>query len=389
MIWTISALVKLSGTAPHRIGRNGYGCGKPHSPRFPSSILKHHFAAFLIGLLVIPLSTAGAFDPAAAEIKDRIFRGIELTIENEFEAATEIYRGLVAEYPDEPVGYFYLAAVLQSQMLDEEDYSHQTRFEDWINKCLQKAKERQKDRHVDPWLLFYEGNAYLYQSFLKSKLGNWWGAYRDARKGAGRLQEVLELDSAFYDAYLGIGSYKYWKSARMKLIRWLPFVPDEREAGIRMVKEAIDKGEYVELIGRDQLVWILLDAGRLQEAKRYARENHQRYPRSRFFLWTLVEVLYRSGEWEEAYQKYGRLLNEVRQIPNNNHYNEIECLLKMADIDYNRGNRAHADSLIGELFALQLQPEIRERARSRLERALKLKLEYSEQASQPVRGGLE
>ena len=35
------------------------------------------------------------------------------------------------------------------------------------------------------------------------------------------LQQPFELDSAFYDAYLGVGSYKYWKSSKGKFLTWL------------------------------------------------------------------------------------------------------------------------------------------------------------------------
>lgn len=337
---------------------------------------------FIVGILSIgwsfpPEVSAGgtADNPAAPHVRDQVLKGIELTILTDFESAERIYQELIQEYPDEPIGYFYMAAVLQSEMLDREDFNHTDEFESFINKCVQKSKSLQKQRGDDPWLLFYEGNAYLYQSFFKSKLGNWWGAYRDAAKGVNRLEKALELDSTFYDVYLGIGSYKYWKSAKIKFLTWLPFVADQREDGIEMVKKAFELGEYSRLIGRDQLAWILLDAGRLEEAKKYALENYQAYPESRFFQWTLVEVLFRMKEWDEAYREYGILLNAEREIPDRNHYNEVECLLKMAEIDFEKGNFSSADSLVTELFNMRLEAAIKERARSKLKRALKIRLE--------------
>ena len=339
-------------------------------------------ARIVFSLVVIIISIGWSFtsdelarNPSPRDVRNKILKGIELTILTDFENAEKIYKGLIEEYPDEPIGYFYMAAVLQSEMLDREDFSQPDICEDFIEKCVQKSKSLQKERDNDAWLLFYEGNAYLYRSFLKSKLGKWWGAYRDAGKGVNRLERTLELDSTFYDVYLGIGSYKYWKSAKIKFLTWLPFVADEREAGIEMVKKAIELGEYSKLIGRDQLAWILLDAGRLEEAKKYALENYQAYPESRFFQWTLVEVLFRMKEWKDAYQNYNSLLHAERQIPDRNHYNEVECLLKMAEIDFESGNLSRADSLVTELLNVQMIPAVRERARSKLKKALKIRLE--------------
>lgn len=330
--------------------------------------------------LVVVCSVGWATNPSSPPLRERILKGVELTILGDFENAKVLYQDLIEEYPEEPVGYFYSAAVLQSQMLDEEDYSPKGQFDKLLEMSIEKSRQLQKARPDDPWLRFYEGNSYLYRSFLKSKLGDWWGAYRDAGKGANRLKKALEIDSTLYDAYLGIGSYKYWKSSKIKFLRWLPFVSDERQTGIRMVEKSVEKGIFVELIARDQLAWIMLDAGRFDDARQYALKNYQQYPKSRFFLWTLVEVLYRAGDWDEAYRKYQLLLPAVRQIPNNNHYNEIECLLKMAEIDFKRGNTIRADSLVTQIFDIKLEPEIRQRARPKLERALEVRLKYADAA---------
>ena len=341
------------------------------------SKLKH------IVLVILLFPTVGwPFNPSSPEIKTRINKGIELTILCNFDSAKTIYENLINDYPEEPAGYFYMAAVIQSQMLDEENFSYKTDFENLVEKCIEKSIQLQSDRKNDPWPLFYEGNAYLYQSFLKSKLGNWWGAYRDAGKGVNRLENALELDSTFYDANLGIGSYKYWKSSKMKFLSWLPFVSDEREQGIRLVKKSIELGDFVDLIGRDQLAWILIDAGRLDDANKYALQNYELYPESRFFQWTLAEVMYQRKELEEAYQKYILLYQSVQKIPDNNHFNEVSCLLRMAEIDYEQGNIAKTDSLLSELFKIKLISQVRKRARSKLKQALKLKLQCSEMLSQ-------
>ncbi|MFQ5583424.1 MAG: tetratricopeptide repeat protein, partial [Calditrichia bacterium] len=349
---------------------------------FPCFI--HVAKVILLWLLLQFNAQMLANNPLGPEVEDRIMDGIEFTILNKFDEAEKIYRELTTQYPEEPMGYFYLAAVIQSEMLDREDYSRQAEFEGMIKTCIDKSVNLQKKRKGDPYLLFYEASAYLYRSFMQSKQGKWWPAYRSASRGANRLTKVLKADSSFYDAFLGIGSFKYWKSSKTKFVRWIPFIPDEREKGIRMVKKAVEKGAYVRFIARDQLAWILLDAGRTGEALQCARENYRLYPQSRFFRWTLVNIYDKAGDMENAYNLYQKLLVELRAMPENNHYNEIGCLLRMAEIDFARGNIAGANTLATEIMSLKLDSNIRKRARNKLKKALKLKKECEKALSHAV-----
>jgi hypothetical protein len=125
-----------------------------------------------------------------------------------------------------------------------------------------------------------------------------------------------------------------------------------------------------------------MDANKLEEAKKYALQNYKLYPDSRFFQWTLNEVYYRNKEWNKAYHGYDLLLQNVKNIQNSNHYNEIACMLRMAEIDYETGQLEKADSLVSVLFKIKLEPEVKKRARSKLKRALKIKLQCAEAHSE-------
>lgn len=325
------------------------------------------FFQFLAGAIVF------AGSPSDREIEKQIENGIERTILNDFPGAESIFKNLIHQYPAQPFGYFYLGATYQAEMLDRENYDKLDDFTAAMERAIELSKEVQEQNGEDAWACFFEGSAYLYRSFMDNKLKKVWGAYRNAVKGAGRLEKVIELDSTFYDAYLGVGSYKYWKSSKTKMLAWLPILKDERDRGINMVQTAVQKGNFVKLIGRDQLAWILLDSGKNQEALQLAIANHRLYPESRFFMWTLVEIYYRDEQWEEAFNLYQKLLYLLRELPHNNHYNEVTCLLRMAEVYYMQGDFISSDSLASEILSLKLSEEVRERVKPKLKRALKLK----------------
>ncbi len=311
--------------------------------------------------------------PENPEIARRIERGIILTIRNEFHQAEQVFRDLIADYPRRPAGYFYLGATYQALMLDRENYDSLQAFRKVMKTAIQRAKELLKQNKNDTWALFFEGSAYLYISFIDSKLGKIWGSYRNASRGVGRLKKILKYDSTFYDAYLGVGSFTYWKSSKMKSLKWLPFISDQRRKAIPMMELAISKGRFTRLVGRDQLAWVYLDDGKPEEALRLALENYRLYPESRFFQWTLVAAYYRSEKFEEAFRLYQQLLQEIRQLPENNHYNEIVCLLRMAEIEYRRAHYAGVEKLTSELLSLSLTEDVRKRSRKKRKQALELK----------------
>lgn len=331
---------------------------------------------WILGLLFIFLFSFEhglAVQPDEEPLRGKIMEGILLTIDNRFDEAERLYEELIRQYPDHPMGYFYKGATIQAQMLDAEDYSRRKEFFHLMALTINKARALRKVRPSDAWLFFYEGSAFLYRSFMKSKQGSWFGAYRDAVRGVGRLELALKQDSTLYDAYLGLGSYKYWKSARANFLLWLHFISDEREEGIELVRKSIRKGQFVYWIGRDQLCWILLDKGDCRQALQLARENHRAYPRSRFFRWTLVEAAFKCGEYDLSAELYHQLLEEVKQLPKNNHYNELECLVRLAEIGVKNQNWEVAYRYADEALRIPLSSDIRKRAEKKMQRALKAK----------------
>lgn len=324
----------------------------------------------LLGLFILQ---AKAIDVEEDPLKSQILRGIELTIDNQFLQAMAIYQGFIQTYPDHPIGYFYAGALVQAQMLDSEDYSQSAKFYAFLDKALLIADSLNLLNQSGPWILFYQGNAFLYRSFMKSKQKKWIAAYRDAVKGVRCLEEAIELEPELYDALLGIGSFKYWKSARSKFLLWLPFIKDEREKGISLIQSSIKKGLFVRWVARDQLCWVLMDRRQYRDAFNLALENYHSFPRSRFFKWTLVEVARKAGEMDFAAKLYSELLAEIRGLPENNHYNELECLVRLAEIETQRKNWHQAWVHSDEALRLKISPEIRKRAKKKRNRALKIR----------------
>lgn len=316
-----------------------------------------------------------ALNPFQEPVNSIVLKGMELTINNRYDEAAHLYQQLIDQYPYHPIGYFYKGTVYHAKMLDIENYDLIEEFYPLMDLVITLSDSLRKEDWEDSWLYFYEGSAYLYRSFIKSKTGSWFSAYRDARKGANLLEKAITIDSMLYDAYLGIGSFKYWKSARANFLLWLPFISDEREQGISLLYTAIEKGKFVKSVGRDQLCWILMNSGNYKKAFQLAEENAKLYPHSRFYKWTLAYAAFYSDQYELSYQLYDELFNEVQQLPENNHFNEIDCLVKMAEIMKKSEKWKESFHLADQALNIKLEDHVRKRAKNKLKRALEIRQE--------------
>jgi len=144
------------------------------------------------------------------------------------------------------------------------------------------------------------------------------------------LEEVVEKDSSFYDAYIGIGTYYYWSGRKTAFIRWLPFVSDNRDLGIKMLCRGAEYSEYNRFAAMSALVSIYLDAENYDHAAYWSRRGLKSYPGNRIFLWGLATAFDRQKHYPEAITAYTNLLENIMHAGAPHPYGEIVCRLNLA-----------------------------------------------------------
>ncbi|MDZ7337262.1 MAG: hypothetical protein ONB30_01840 [candidate division KSB1 bacterium] len=296
-------------------------------------------------------------------------RGIAFTVIHHYQQAQACFDSLATAFPTDPAGPFFQAALLHSRMVDYETDEGLGAFAALTDKAIRLASQRIASNPMDAWSHFFRGAAYGYRAFHAAREGRYLAAWQDSQSSIRDLEMAVRLDSSLADAYLGIGTYKYWRGKLLRYLSWLPFVPEEREEGIRLVRTAIEKGRYSRLTGLSDLAWILIDAGRLDGALACAHEGLALTPESRFFLWPLAEAYYRKGDHRKAVHWYEQLLASLLQESENNHYNEIVCRLKLAEAYTALGEEGMARLHAQAMLNLPLDEGIRRRAGKRLARA--------------------
>jgi tetratricopeptide (TPR) repeat protein len=251
--------------------------------------------------------------------------GIDLILKQEYRKADSLFRDVAAEYPQHPAGYLFQAAVRQAYAIDFTVQVGRKEFDSLLVLGREKAANLQW-----PWREYFLATADGYEAYERVERGDWFGGVRMGRSSAGEFENIVEKDSSFYDAYVGIGTYYYWRSRKTEFLHWLPFVRDDRALGISLVELAADRSAYNRFAAVSALVSILLDAERYAEVLQWSERGLASYPENRIYLWGKATALDRQKRAPEAVEAYQNLLANIVRSSAPHPYDEIVCRLNLA-----------------------------------------------------------
>jgi tetratricopeptide (TPR) repeat protein len=259
------------------------------------------------------------------EVEQIIFRGVKLVHQDSTFAAVEEFKKLIDLFPQDPIGYFYVSASLQTMMDDYRNYSYLDEFNKYMNQAIKTGEERKKKGNLTAYDCLYLGGAIGYRGIHKGLTGDWVGAFVDGLKGKGYLEKALEIDSTLYDVYYGLGTYHFWKSLKAKIFWWLPFVADNRQKGINMIKLAIEKGKYAKEDAKFALVRIWVENKEYDKAFDMINQLIKTYPNKPFLLWFLGRAQLENQMYGGAIETHQKLLKVLTTSPYYHPAGEVEC----------------------------------------------------------------
>jgi tetratricopeptide (TPR) repeat protein len=279
-------------------------------------------------LLLLPLIASGQ-ESRQTRPDSLIDAGTRLTLLCEFDGAMAAFQELADACPDNPAGPFYLAATLQSKMMDWETDAWAAEFYRYIDRVIAMTEPGIKAGTGDASALEFLGSAYSYRGLFEAKQGRLVKGVLHAHKGVEYLEEALKIDSSMVDVCAGIGNYKYWAGHFYKYLKWLPFIRDEREEGIRLIRLTVERGGRSRWIGVNSLGWIEYDRKNYKAGLALFESGLAEFPGSRFFLWGAADCAFGMKDHELAVKLYSQLLSSIRGSGGRNGFNESECLLKL------------------------------------------------------------
>jgi tetratricopeptide (TPR) repeat protein len=305
--------------------------------------------------------------------------GINLIIDQKYDEAEKLFDQLDKTRKDIPLGKIYLAAVNIAKAYDyEKPYD-----DDLITKYLEGAKKISerliKNDDKDIWNNYFLALTEGYIAYYDALRENWLQAFLTGLSSVSAFEDCLEIDSKFYESFIAIGSYKFWRSKKTEFIGWLPFIDDEKELGIKYLQNAIKYSGYNSHLAIHSLIWIYIEQKEFEKAIEVADLALKEHPQSRIFKWGLARS-YENVDPAKAVMLYKEILNSYPADIKSNKINEVTLKHIIAQQLVKLNKSKEAIRICDEIIAIDGYSRYElDRLNNRLDRVRSLKQELEKE----------
>ena len=342
--------------------------------------------AFFALLLLVPrLSFSQKYlDYQDEKTKNLLQEGIDASFREDYPQAESIFERVILMAPQDPAGYFFLAALYQAEMVDYESNFRENEFYKNVNSAKRLSAERIESNKEDAWAYLLLGNSYGAKGLYDARKGNWWSGLNNGLSAKSALKEALKHKPDLYDAYVGLGSYHYWASVVTKAFWWLPFFGDHREEGLEEMTLAYEKSTFSSDAAANGLIWMYIQEKNFDVALSLSEKMQAKCPQGKSFLWGVAQAYFEKRDWNNALIKYKELVEKLeanrmnlkfdpKSIGSGNSpadldqsYNLIECQYYIANCFFSLGKYKDCTSACEKTLNSNYSEQIRKRQKGRL-----------------------
>jgi tetratricopeptide (TPR) repeat protein len=305
--------------------------------------------------------------------------GIDLIIDQKYDEAEKLFDQLDKTRKDIPLGKIYLAAIQIAKSYDyEQPYNHEL-----ITKYLDGAKrisERLiKSDNKNIWNNYFYALTEGYIAYYNALRESWLQAFSTGLSSVSAFEDCLEIDNKFYESFIAIGNYKFWKSKKTEFINWLPFVDDEKELGIKYLQNAVKYSGYNSHLAIHSLIWIYIEQKNFEKAIEVAELALKKHPESRIFKWGLARS-YENIDPAKSVLLYKEILYSYPKDLNSNKINEVTLKHIIAQQLVKINKRDEALKICDEILSINGYSKYElDKLSNRLDRVRDLKKELEKQ----------
>lgn len=329
----------------------------------------------LLIVLFIPFLNSQTFPDRS--VHNILKNGIDLIINQKYDEAEKVFNRLEQTRKDIPLGKIYLAAVSIAKSYDFEqpfDNEYISGKLDGAKKIAERLLEKDED---NIWNKYYYALTQGYSAYYDALQESWLDAFSTGLSSVSAFEDCLEMDKNFYEAKIAIGSYKFWKSSKTEFINWLPFIDDEKDLGIKYLKEAIKYSGYNSHLAIHSLIWIYIEQKDFESAIKLAHSALKLYPDSRIFKWGLARA-YESIDANKSILFYKEILNSYPKKLKSNKINEVTLKHLLAQLYMRINNKEESLRICNEILTIKSYTEFeKDKLQSRLERVKQLKIDLT------------
>jgi tetratricopeptide (TPR) repeat protein len=260
----------------------------------------------------------------------------------EFEKAQDAFVKSQEAYPDYPHGYVYQAYITSLFFaLDQSNDSLARALDEQLKHSIDIAKDYKDRFHDSAGSYFHLALANSIKALYHIVDRNYFKGYWYGRKAKGDLNKVIELDSTYYDAYLGLGMFHYYADLLpgfLKFVAGILGFDGDRLKGKSEIYRTAQKGHFFKI--ESEFLYHSIDyflEGNKEKAFQSLQKMYQRYPTNQGLGIMLAYHYRRTGFIQQCIKMCEKLLRQgdvdLPQITIFKYYNLAVCYYDLNTFD--------------------------------------------------------
>jgi tetratricopeptide (TPR) repeat protein len=343
----------------------------------PETGLLELFKFYLILIVLLIYFEASAQIYPDATVDSLLRSGIHCVVKQDYVSANQFFEQIDYDYPSLPLGKIYLAANKIAEAYDYAEDFDEKYIRDNLEEAKNQAEELIEKEETNIWPHYFLALSEGYISYYEAINDSWFPALTTGVSSISEFEDILKSDEKFFEAYIAIGTFEYWKSRKLEFVSWLPFSSDTKNLGIDFLITAIDSASYNSHLAINSLIWIYIDQKRYEDAIKIAQRALKEFPDSRSFKWGMARA-YEDTNPAKAISVYLEILKSYPKLKDGNYKNEITLKHLIAQQYAKLGDNENALKYCDEILSIKNIPEqTMDEMSDRLQRVKELKKELS------------
>ena len=260
------------------------------------------FSLFLF-LILFP-QKGFPFSPTDKEIEDMAIKGLNESYDFKWNEAELVFEKIVTKFPQDPRGYHFLASIYLQYYLSSKENDDYTNFFKYSDLAIEKGNDLIEKEPENKDLLYIIGDDYTFRAIVYSKAEHYLDAAWATKKSESYLKKVIELDSTYYDAYLGLGLYNFAIGQIPSAFKWalsLAGIDGDKSIGITYIRKCAVNGYLSKIDAQYYLSQILAEVlFDYNTAADYLKNLIQRYPDNLIFNYSYASLKIKMHSLDQA-----------------------------------------------------------------------------------------
>ena len=240
-------------------------------------------------------------------------KGLDETFKFNFDKSEKIFDEIIRKYPDSPVGYHFKSIPYLWRYLDNKNDSDLVKFNSLSDSVLLKTVISSDNAVNNPFNFYILGSTYSLRAMASASEESYLDVVWSTKKSYSYMNEVLAIDSTFYDAYLGLGLYNFMVAQTPAALRWamnIAGISGDADTGMEYLRLAVENGKYSDVEAKYYLSQILIEfyLG-YEEADQILTGLNKKYPKNLLFKYSLGLLQLKMKNLDEAEKTFKYVIN--------------------------------------------------------------------------------